>query len=108
MLYVTKSLAILRQSTLEICGSSDEKDCDDGWTHSWLIRDVKSQRILRRIILNPTKTLQIEWRGNHASRHGIYFNKWGGTSGQQGRITLNAYNHMAQMVLILSGRIRLS
>ncbi len=105
-LYATKSMAILNQQTLELCGSRDGMTCDADWQQYWLIRNVSNSHILRHMTVPQVGAFTIQWHGNLHQRDGVYFDKWGGTAGQQGRFDVILGSHHAQIVLILSGRFR--
>lgn len=107
-LYYTKALAILRNRKLTLCGSSDGMRCNQNWQHEWLVVDTARQRVMQRYKLEQLSRLQLQWHGNHRQRLGIQFNRYGETGGQQGRFDIKLGSNHAQIVLTMSGRMRLT
>jgi len=107
VLYVAKAQAILKGETLILCGSDNGRTCDNHWQHFWLIKNLKTQSTMRRFDINLSRLIQVNWRGNHKQRVGIYFNALGETMGQQGRFIIKAsHDGRSEIVISLSGRMR--
>lgn len=107
-LYYARSLAILQNHELVLCGTDDSLHCSHNWHNEWLVYNRQQHQIVHRFKLNDRAKLKLSWQGNHAQRVGIYFNQFGETGGQQGRFDLRLGAHHAQIVLMMSGRLRLA
>lgn len=102
-----KTVAIERERTLVLCGSRDARHCDGMWQSQWILLDITTHEVLHRFQGVDGK-ITIAWQGNFKGRLGIYFNKLGETVGQQGRFRLKNHSQWAEIILIGSGRMRLS
>lgn len=106
-LYYTKSLAILGDRTLILCGSRDGVQCSQDWRYQWLIYDVAYQRVVHHFKFGYLASLTVQWHGNQSQRPGVLFDHFGETGGQQGRFDIKLGFYHAQIVLISSGRMRM-
>lgn len=101
-----RTWAVLHQTDLVLCGSADGKRCDGDWSSGWLILPRHSQLPIR--VMQHASSVRIRWVGNHRKRAGIYFQASGGTAGQQGRFICSVGKFKQTLVLIRSGRVRMS
>lgn len=97
--------ALKQHQSLVLCPSSDGQQCDSGWQRDWIVVAKTSGAVLRYFHLPVL--VQIRWRGNHASRRGIWFGPEGDTLGQQGRFSMSEHGRSQAVVLMRSGRLRL-
>lgn len=99
-----RTRSVLTDPPLELCGSSDDEQCDGGWHRGWLLRPVGSEAILARHRLESRD--QLRWRGFNNDT--IRYHRNGTATTGNGRFFIcnGEAQVVVQLVINRQGRVR--
>ena len=83
-LQMARTQAVLKNRTIEFCGSADALDCDGNWHKGWILRVAASKEILAVEQLSQVD-LPLRWKG---ARDKLVFRNNGQTPLSNGRFIL--------------------
>lgn len=103
-LQMARTQAVLKNRTMELCGSADALDCDGNWHKGWILRVAASKEILAVEQLSQVD-LPLRWKG---ARDQIHFRDNGQTPLSNGRFTLcdDDGKLVWQLIISRQGRVR--
>ncbi len=104
----TRSEAVALMQRVELCGSSNGKQCDHAWEQGWLIRDPAANIALR--FSRQHQGERLRWAGAGQNSQTVIYQANGTTVASNGRFILcTADGHVVwQLVINRQGRVRQS
>lgn len=86
-LMYARTQAIAHHRSMLYCGSSDLVHCDGDWEYAQLVKDKRSNTVLKTYKSN-TKSVQITFRASFGAIKTVEFTPQGMTHGQQGHFSV--------------------
>ncbi|OGT52088.1 MAG: hypothetical protein A3F17_08290 [Gammaproteobacteria bacterium RIFCSPHIGHO2_12_FULL_41_15] len=98
-------IAVQKNETVTLCGSSDGKHCDGDWQKAWIIQS--NQKVWQQF-RNPYVATTITLKSNLPTQNYLQFSSLGTTQGQQGRFVVCESERCRDLIFIRSGRLRVA
>lgn len=101
-IFIARETSIFENKHLELCGTSNFKDCDTDWSKGWLIREYQSKEVISAYENSSKAT--VLWKGISPT---VRFSSQGTTAIGNGSFIICVKNNIrGKIVLSRQGRVR--